>query len=82
MYGKLAAKNLTDDEVKADLNNFFLALTHLDRKSADREFILGLLDRNVLPSYGDISGIQGTYFRKAICHLDVIWFKDGMPGRS
>lgn len=82
VYEKLVAKTLTDDEVKADLNNFFLALTHLDRKSADREFILGLLDRNVLPSYGNITGIQGTYFRKAICHLDVIWFKDEVRKRT
>lgn len=81
IFEKVISKILSDEEVKANLAYFFQALTHLDRNNADREFILSQFARNVLPCYSDIIGIQGTYLRKAICHLDLLWYRDDVRKR-
>jgi hypothetical protein len=55
--------------------SLFHAVTHLNRDNADPEFILPLLQRVAMPKYSSLSSLDAGYMRKAICHLDLIWYK-------
>ena len=74
-FAGLTAKSLTDSEAEANLVSLFHAVTHLNRDNADPEFILPLLQRVAMPKYSSLSSLDAGYMRKAICHLDLIWYK-------
>ena len=75
IVSSLASRSLTDDESVQSLRNFFYALTHLAKNNADPDFILPLIQRAALPQYSSLVPLDAMYMRKAICHLDVIWYK-------
>jgi hypothetical protein len=78
MFAGLVAKSLTDAECGADLVDFFHALTHLTKDNGDPEFILPLIQRVAMPKYSSLSSLDAGFMRKAICHLDLIWYKQGI----
>lgn len=56
-------------------SRFFEALTHMNEKDFDQDYVFSLLVENILPSLSHINGLTRTTFRKAICHLDIIWYR-------
>ena len=75
IFEGLVTKSLTNKEAETDLVGVFHAITHLTRDNGDPEFILPLLQRVAMPKYSALSSPDGGFMRKAICHLDVIWYK-------
>ena len=73
----LVAKTITDAECEADLVDFFHAVTHLTKDNGDPEFILPLIQRVAMPKYSSLSSLDAGFMRKAMCHLDLIWYKQG-----
>jgi hypothetical protein len=61
-------------------DTFFQALTHLDRTHGNKDFVLSLLNRCALPRYTNLSLNEVSTMRKAICHLDILWFRDAVIG--
>jgi hypothetical protein len=75
IFSGLVAKSLTDAECEANLGDFFHALTHLTKVNSDPEFILPLVQRVAMPKYFTLPPLVAGSMRKAICHLDLIWYK-------
>jgi len=75
VFDGLVAKTLNDVDAAGDLPALFHALTHLDRQNADPEYLLPLLLRVAMPKYSSISPLDAGFMRKAICHLDIVWYK-------
>jgi len=75
ILSRLVTKSLTDAECESNLGDFFHSLTHLTRDNADPEFILPLIQRVAMPKYFTLPALVAGYMRKAICHLDLIWYK-------
>ena len=75
MHARLVAKAVTDQEAETDLVMVFQALTHLTREEADPEYVLPLLQRVAMPKYSSMSSDEAGYFRRALCHVDLIWYK-------
>jgi hypothetical protein len=75
MLNQLMAKSLPPETISSQRRRFFEALTHTNAKDFDQDYILGLLTEHVLPSLSHLNGLDRTFFRKALCHLDLIWYK-------
>jgi len=75
MFSGLIGKTLTDSECESDLISLFHALTHVTKDNADPDFILPLIQRVAMPKYSSLSSLDAGFMRKAICHLDLIWYK-------
>lgn len=57
--------------------DFFHAVTHLTKDNGDPEFILPLIQRVAMPKYSSLSSLDAGFMRKAMCHLDLIWYMRG-----
>jgi hypothetical protein len=77
---KIVSKTITEAEINGDLRAFFQALTHLDRNTGDKDYVLSLLDRVAMPRYTSLDGSELQMMRQAICHLDIIWFREAVNG--
>jgi hypothetical protein len=77
---KIVSKTITDAEINGDLKAFFQALTHLDRTIGDKDYVLSLLDRVAMPRYTTLDGPELQMMRQAICHVDIIWFREAVKG--
>jgi hypothetical protein len=75
MIEQLRTKCVAAESVAEQPVRFFEALTHIDSSLFDQEYIFGLMNQLVLPKSQKMSGITRTYFRKALCHLDLTWYK-------
>lgn len=79
-FEKVVARTITELEINADLKAFFQALTHLDRSTGDKDYVLSLLNKVAMPRYTDLGSTELQALRQAICHLDIIWFRDAVKG--
>jgi hypothetical protein len=75
MFSSLVTKSLTDTVCLSNLRYFFYAITHLTKVNYDPDFILPIIQRVALPQYSSLKSLDATFMRKAICHLDIIWYK-------
>jgi len=75
IYSGLVSKSITDAECEGNLRDFFYALTHVTKDNSDPEFVLPLIQRIAMPHYSSLQSLDATFMRKAICHLDLIWYK-------
>jgi len=80
LYDKLRSKSIEPADIQADnkLNpqqRLLEAITHTD-STFDQEYIFRLLDEHYLNPLAQLSGNTRSAFRKAVCHLDIVWFKD------
>lgn len=78
----LIDKSLTDEGCRRNLRVFFYALTHLTKENSDPDFLLPLIQRVALPQYSSLKSFDATYMRKAMCHLDLIWYRQGVAKNS
>jgi hypothetical protein len=79
LYDKLRSKSIEPTDLQADKKLNFQqrlleAITHTD-STFDQEYIFGLLEKNYLRLLGQLDSNTRTAFRKAVCHLDLVWFK-------
>jgi len=56
----------------ADFVAALQALSHLNRESADPEFILPLSQRVAMPRYSAMTLLNAGLMSEAICHLDIV----------
>jgi hypothetical protein len=75
IFSSLVSKALSDIECESNLADFFHSLTYLTRDNADPEFILPLIQRVAMPKYFTLPALVAGSMRKAICHLDLIWYR-------
>jgi len=80
LYEKLQKKSVepADLQTGGATNSqlrFLEALTHTD-SSFDQEYIFTLLQQHYLPILTHLRGSAQTAFRKALCHLDIIWYRE------
>jgi hypothetical protein len=79
LYEKLRAKSIGSADIRpdADLNpqqRLLEAITHTD-STFDQEYIFGLLEKYYLKTLAQLTGSERSTFRKAVCHLDLVWYK-------
>jgi hypothetical protein len=74
----LRRKTITADLIAIDNMRFFEAITHTNASEFDRDYIFNLLTEHVLPGLSGLSGNPRTAFRKAICHLDLVWYRPAL----
>lgn len=79
LYEKLRSKSIEPTDLQADnkLNSqqrLLEAITHTD-STFEQEYIFRLLEEYYLNPLAQLSGNTRSAFRKAVCHLDIIWFK-------
>lgn len=74
----LRQKTVIADIIAIDNMRFFEAITHTNAAEFDRDYIFSLLAEHVLPGLSGLSGNPRTAFRKAICHLDLVWFRPSL----
>ncbi|MDQ1471559.1 MAG: hypothetical protein QOJ99_3039 [Bryobacterales bacterium] len=74
-FNRILDKTYTDAEAEADLVTFFHVLTHLTGAQADPTFLLPILLRTIMPKYQSLNSPHATLMRKAVCHLDIIWYR-------
>jgi hypothetical protein len=79
LYDKLRSKSIepTDLQVDNKLNSqqrLLEAITHTD-STFEQEYIFRLLEEYYLNPLAHLSGNTRSAFRKAVCHLDIVWFK-------
>jgi len=72
---QLRTKSLLPETITGQTKRFFEALTHTNAEDFDQDYIFALLTNQVLPNLSRLNGLSRTAFRKALCHLDLIWYK-------
>jgi hypothetical protein len=75
---QLRSKSLDPKVIDNQLRRFFEALTHTDTAEFSRDYIFEILIKHIEPRLSTIDGITRTYFRKALCHLDLIWYRSAV----
>jgi hypothetical protein len=75
---QLRTKSLDPKVIDNQLRRFFEALTHTDTARFNQDYIFEILVKHIEPRLNTINGITRTYFRKAICHLDLIWYRSAV----
>jgi hypothetical protein len=75
IWDQLRAKSLDPETISNQRMRFFEALTHTNATEFDQDYVFGLLVAHVLPSLSQLNGLTRTVFRKALCHLDLAWYK-------
>jgi hypothetical protein len=75
---QLKSKTLTSSAISDHPVRFFEALMHTNAADFDQGYLFGLLIEHVLPTLSQLSGLRRTYFRKAICHLDLTWYRPNL----
>lgn len=76
---KLKAKSVDLADMRADdARNSQLrlleAVTHTDA-TFDQEYVFTLLEKNYLPHLANLPNPTRSTFRKAVCHLDLVWYR-------
>jgi hypothetical protein len=74
LRSKLLDSRVIDDQPR----RFFEALTHTDNAEFSQDYIFGILIKHIEPRLSALDGLTRTYFRKALCHLDLIWYKSAV----
>ncbi|WP_348269608.1 ATP-binding protein [Edaphobacter paludis] len=79
LHDKLRSKSIETADIQADnkLNvqqRLLEAVTHTD-STFDQEYIFGLLEEYYLHPLAQLGGNTRSAFRKAVCHLDIVWYK-------
>ena len=79
LFDKLRSKTIEAKDCQANdrlssQQRLLEAITHTDT-TFEQEYIFGLLKEHYLDLLTHLSGNVRTAFRKAICHLDITWFK-------
>lgn len=54
---------------------FYEALTHVNATDFDQDYIFNLMNQFVLPGSQKVTGLTRTHLRKALCHLDLTWYR-------
>jgi hypothetical protein len=75
MLEHIGMQTLSPDLVAEQPMRFFEAVTHINATEFDQDYIFKLIDQLVLPKSQQMVGLTRTYFRKALCHLDLTWYK-------
>lgn len=75
ILNQLRSKSLNPNVIDDKRRRFFEALTHTNATEFDQDYIFRVLREYIEPRLNTIDGISRSYFRKAICHLDLIWYK-------
>ncbi|HEY1255028.1 MAG TPA: ATP-binding protein [Terracidiphilus sp.] len=73
ILNQLRSKSLPPETITTNPVRFFEALTHTSADEFDQTYIFSLLVQHVLPTLSQLNGLPRTAFRKALCHLDLIW---------
>jgi hypothetical protein len=76
LLDRIRQKTIGSDDFAKHQVRFFEAITHTDAASFDEEYIFSLFLENVLPSLTHLRSNALTTFRKAICHLDLEWYRN------
>lgn len=71
----LKSKTITETQIFENLHHFLEVITHLQRDDIGINDICQLLLKTIIPRYSDLSPNNAYWLRQAICHLDVIWYK-------
>ena len=79
LYGKMRTNSLEPSDLAIDAVTtpqlrLLEAMTHID-STFDQEYIFNLLSLHYLPNLTQLRGNSQTAFRKAICHLDIVWYR-------
>ena len=72
---QIQAQTLSPESFINQPARFLEAITHTSADSFDQNYVFDLMKQHVLPGFQQMSGSTRTYFRKALCHLDLIWYK-------
>lgn len=80
VYEKILSKTFKAEDVGADPNSFFQALTHLTEADDEIEYVSELLLNGAMPRYTTMDPNHVSTMRRAICHLDKIWYKESVQG--
>jgi hypothetical protein len=78
IWDQLRAKSLAPETISNQQMRFFETLTHTNATDFDQDYVFGLLVEYVLPSLSQLNGLTRTVFRKALCHLDLAWYKSSL----
>ncbi len=79
LYDKLRTKALEASDTAANhpmnpQQRLLEAITHTDA-TFDREYLFTLLEQTYLPMLAHLPNPTRSAFRKAVCHLDLVWYK-------
>jgi len=72
---QLRSQSLHSDLIAEQPMRFFEAVTHINATDFDQDYVFALIDQQILPQLQKLTGLTRTYFRKALCHLDLTWYK-------
>jgi len=72
---QIRTQSLSTDLVAEQPMRFFEAVTHINATEFDQDYVFKLIEQLVLPKSQKMGGLTRTYFRKALCHLDLTWYK-------
>jgi hypothetical protein len=75
IVAQLRTKSLTPETILAGTTRFFEALTHTDSVDFDQTYLFALLADLILPKLSQLEQLERSAFRKALCHLDLTWYK-------
>lgn len=75
LLDKLVTQTVTSEDVAKSPARFFEAVTHTSPSSCDGDYLFSLFKEIVAPLLPQLKGGTMTAFRKAICHLDLGWYK-------
>jgi hypothetical protein len=78
IVNQLRSKSLDPKVIDNQPRRFFEALTHIDTAEFNQDYIFEILTKHIEPRLSTIGGLTRTYFRKALCHLDLIWYKSNV----
>jgi hypothetical protein len=72
---QLKAQSLPVGFIDKQPVRFFEAITHVNAAEFDQDYVFKLIDQAILPTPQKMTPITRTHFRKALCHLDLSWYK-------
>jgi hypothetical protein len=72
---KVREKTVKDEDIWSLPIRFFEALTHTDSENFSETHIFDLLMDHVLPKLNQLKGLPLSAFRKALSHLDIIFYR-------
>ena len=75
MVEQLKTQSLPADLIAEQPMRFFEAVTHINATEFDQDYVFKIIDQLILPQSQKMTGLTRTYFRKALCHLDLTWYK-------
>jgi Putative DNA-binding domain len=72
---QIQTKSLSADVLDEQPMRFFEAITHVNTTEFDQDYIFNVMNQVVLPKFQKMGALERTCFRKALCHLDLVWYK-------